>query len=71
MVLFLHHKEENERALTDLYQIVLRQTEATLLKPEGTVLHLRTAFGLWKSSILKKPTNNKKNLLYFFSLTLS
>lgn len=35
MVLFLHHKEENERARLDLYQIVLRQNEATLPKPGG------------------------------------
>lgn len=35
MVLFLHHKEENERAQLDLYQIVLRQNEAALLKSGG------------------------------------
>lgn len=35
MVPFLHHKEENESAQLDLYQIVLRKNEATLLKSGG------------------------------------
>lgn len=40
MVLFLHHKEENERARLDLYQIVLRQNEAALLKSGGSQQHI-------------------------------
>lgn len=48
MVLFLHHKEENERAWLDLYQNVLKPNEATLLKTGGTVVHVRTALGLSK-----------------------